>query len=273
MLKKMLPVLWGGLFLALGPVQSARAEMLSIGGTGSSEPLVRLLFEEFHKQAKDVSLNLVSPPLGTGGGIKALAEGRLDLLMAGRPLKPEEAARFGRSFELADTPFVLASSNGQRRGGFTLDELAAVYDGSLRKWDNGGQIRLVLRATFESDSLELKAMSPAMAKGVDSAATRPGMVVGNNDMETLDLLKQIPGSLGPTTLGLITTAKEKLIVLPINGVTPSVSTLKNGSYPWRKTIVVVLPQRPSASAERFVAFLQGGKARALLQRYDYRPRE
>ncbi|GAB2181581.1 phosphate ABC transporter substrate-binding protein [Denitratisoma sp. agr-D3] len=265
--------LWLGLLLAFGLSLAARADTLTIGGTGSSEPLVRLLYEEFRKQAKDVSLNLVTPPLGTGGGLKALAEGRLDLAIAGRPLKPEEAARFGRSFELADTPFVLASSGGQRRNGFSLDELAAVYDGSLRKWDGGSPIRLILRATFESDTLLLKSMSPAMAKALDQAAQRPGMVTGKDDMETLALITQTPGSFGPTTLGLITTAKEKLTIFPINGVTPSVTTLKNGSYPWSKSLIVVLPPSPSPAAERFAQFLRSGKVRALLQRYDYRPAE
>ena len=69
------------------------AETLKIGGTGSSASLVERLFEEFRKQVPDAELFQPTPPLGSGGALKALAGGRIDVAFAGRPLKPEEAAQ------------------------------------------------------------------------------------------------------------------------------------------------------------------------------------
>ena len=67
------------LCFVLGLSLPASAETLLIGGTGSSEPLVKLLFEELKKQSPDLTLNVVSPSLGSGGGIKALSVGKIDL--------------------------------------------------------------------------------------------------------------------------------------------------------------------------------------------------
>lgn len=249
----------------------AHAEVLKVGGTGSAGPVIRLLFDEFRKELPAARLDLAEPPLGTGGALRALADGRIDLAIAGRLPKGEEQAHVGRHFEFAATPFVMASADGLRRDGFSLDDLAAVYAGSLMRWDDGAPIRLILRPSFDVETNELKAMAPAMAAAVDVAAKRPGMVVGRDDLDTLAWVTLTPGSLGPTTLGLLKTNETCLTVFALNGVKPSVAALKAGTYPWRKTLAVALPLHPTPLALRFVDFLRGDRARAVLLRYDYLP--
>lgn len=247
------------------------AETLTVGGTGSSAPLVKLLFDEFRKTAPEATLQQASPPLSSGGALKALAGGRIDLALIGRPLKEEERPRVGQSFALAATPLVLASNGGLKKNGFTVDELAAVYAGTVTKWDDGSPIRLILRASFESDTLTLKTLSPAMATAVDAASRRPGMAVGNDELDTLDLLLRTPGSLAPTNLGLLATTGTTPTVFAINGTKPSLAALGDGSYPWRKQLFIAMQPRPTPLAERFAAFLRGKAAAALLRRHDYLP--
>lgn len=259
--------------LCLGTVLPvpARAELLTVGGTGSSSPLVQLLFDEFRRQAPNVTLRIIDPPLGTNGALKALAAGRVDLVMAGRPISPEEYALYGQHFDFADTPFVMASRDGKRAKGFSMDQLAEVYEGSLTQWDTGAPMRLVLRGSFESDPLLLKTMGPRMDKAVSLAGQRPGMAGAVNDIATAKLLAEIPGSLGPTTLGLLTTLGLRITVYPLDDVAPTLANLKKGAYPWRKTLTVVLPHAPSPAARSFAAFLRSPRAKAVLLRNDYLP--
>jgi phosphate transport system substrate-binding protein len=249
----------------------ASAEALRVGGTGSAEPLLQRLFEEFSRQAPEASFKIISPPLGSGGGIKALLAGRADLVVIARPLRAEEAALLGRQFVLADTPFIVATHGGQRRNGFTFDELAQVYEGRLLTWEGGKTIRLVLRIREDGDTVQLKALSPALDKAVGNADRRPGMVYGHDDMDTLEILTRTPGSLGPTSLGLLRTTASQLSVLALNGITPSLTSMKNGSYPWRKTLTVVLPVKADPAAEKFADFLRSAKAGEILLRYEYLP--
>jgi phosphate transport system substrate-binding protein len=255
----------------LATARQAHAAELVVGGTGSAGPLVEILFAEYGKQRPDVPLRLVAPPLGSNGALRAMAKGRVHLVFAGRPLTKEELSEFGQHFDLADTPFVMASKDGQRARGFTLDEVAQVYEGSLTKWDNGAPIRLILRGAFESDTLLLKSMSTSLSKAQDAARARPGMSGGVNDIETVLLLQKTNGSFGPTTLGLLTTMGVRLQLFPLNGVTPSTANLKVGKYPWHKKITIILPRNPSPEAADFVRFLRSAKARELLLRNDYLP--
>jgi phosphate transport system substrate-binding protein len=262
-------LLWLLLGLLTNPPALAQAESLTIAGTGSSSPLIALLFDAFKRGHPEVTLDLISPPLGSNGALRALAEKRIDLAIIGRPATSGELARLGRHFDFADTPFVMASQNGQRRGGFSLRTLAQVYEGGITRWDTGEHIRLVLRADFESDTLQLRGMSAELDKAVALAAKRPGMACAVNDLEAALLLSKTPLSLGPTTLGLLATLHIHITVFPLNGVVPTLGNLKNGAYPWRKTLSVVLPREPSPTAERFADFLRSPEAKALMLQNDY----
>lgn len=248
-------------------------QALTIGGTGSSISLIDALSSEFHKQHPEITLKVVRPPLGSGGSLKALSDGRIDLAIPGRPLKPEESALLGQTFKLADTPFVMASRDGQKQGGFTLKELAEVYAGTLQQWDSGMPIRLVLRASTESDTLQLRSMSPELATAVDQAAQRSGMVMADNDLDTMDIISNTPGSLGPTTFGLLTTLGSNVSMHPLNGVAPTLSNLKNGSYPWCKTFTVALPKNPSPAALAFSLYLRSDAAKKIMLDNNYLPYE
>lgn len=255
----------------LVPARPAQAEEFIVGGTGSAGPLVQILFDAFQKQHPGVSLKLIAPPMGTNGGLKALSQGRVHLVMVGRPLAKAELAQFGQHFDLADTPFVLASKDGLRRGGFTLDEVAKIYEGDLTRWDDGKPIRLVMRGAYESDTLLLKDMSASLSRALDVARARPGMSGAVNDLETVTLLANTPGSFGPTTLGLLKTLGVHLQLFALNGAAPTVANLKNGKYPWHKKLTVVLPLQPTPAAGSFALFLRSAKAREILLRNDYLP--
>lgn len=259
------------LFIALGIVSSAHADSLVVGGTGSAEPLIRQLFDRFHKQSPADSLTVINPSLGSAGGIKALSMGKIDLAVSARPLKEDEKAVLGRHFELCSTPFVLVTNGGRFRNGFSTDELARIYEGQLQKWDDGALIRLVLRTRDDADSAQLKSMSPSMDKAVTAADQRQGMVYGKDDLDTLDLLSHTPGSLGPSSLGLLRTTGSGLTLIPLNGQSPSVSSMNDGTYPWRKTLTVILPAKPSSVAVRFADFLRSAQAHEIMRRYEYRP--
>lgn len=247
----------------------SHAAELRVGGTGSSGPLVHALFKEYRKRKPGLELRVIEPPLGSNGALRALEQGRIHLAVVGRPLVQEEYYRFGKHFDLADTPFVFASSNGQRRVGFSLGDLAAVYRGQLEKWDDGAPIRLVLRAAFESDTLLISSMGPELAAAQEIARARPGMFNAVNDLETVLVLAGTPGSFGPTTLGLLTSMNVRLQVYPLGGVSPSVAHLKDGSYPWKKRLTVVLPQKPAPEAEDFASYMRSAEAREVLLRNDY----
>lgn len=259
------------LSVVLGTSPGVRADTLLVGGTGSAEPLMKRLFEGFRKQSPQDALKIINPSLGSAGGIRALSMGKIDLAISARPLKDDEKSVFGQHFALCSTPFVLVTNGGKRRNGFSIDELASAYEGQLQKWDDGTLIRLVLRTRDDADSVQLKSMAPSMEKAVTAADLRQVMVYGKDDLDTLEVLSRTPGSLGPTSLGLLRTTASELTVIPLDGQMPSVLSMNDGNYPWRKTLTVILPAKPSRVAVKFADFLRSDQADEIMRRHDYWP--
>jgi len=260
----------GCVFLAGLP---AIAEPIHVGGTGSASPLMQELGAAYRKQHPNDEIHVMFPPPSSGGGIRMLLSGKLDLAVSGRPLKPEEQTQVGQVFLYAKTPLVIAGRGDVRKAGFSRGEIADLYAGRMTRWDDGTAIRIIMRSTYESDILQLRKLSPAVDEAVQRALERPGMAYAENDLDAVNLLTKVPGSVGTTTLGLLKAGNHSLRLYPLEGVTPSLQNLAEGKYPLSKSIFVVAGRQPSESAKRFIQFLRTPQASDVLRRAEYLPQQ
>ncbi len=68
------------------------AATLKIGGTGAALGTMRILADQFVRKRPDISV-VIPDSLGSGGGIKAVLAGALDIALSSRQLKPKEQKR------------------------------------------------------------------------------------------------------------------------------------------------------------------------------------
>ena len=79
------------------------------------------------------------------------------------------------------------------------------------------------------------------------------------------MAEKIPGSLVGATLTQVRMEKRHLRFVPIDGVAPSLESFQSGTYPFGKTLYVVLGAKKSPASERFLAFLRSPKGVAALR--------
>ena len=253
------------LSLALGLLQAAPAawpqaratgEVL-IGGTGTGvAPMQKVL-------SGRSGLRFV-PNLGTGGGLKALAAGAIDIALAARPPDDGERARGLVAREWMRTPFVFACHRAVPPLRPTLAELASLYAGRVHQWPNGTPVRLVLRPASDADTRQLRSLSPAMAEALTAAQTRPGAHVAVTDGDAAEAIERIPGALGALALGLLRSDGRQLLVLDLDGIKPGIDTLAAGRYPHAKTIYLVTRGTPAGAVAATLADAAAARAAALL---------
>lgn len=247
----------------------AVAQTLTVGGVGSLTPLVKKLAEEFGRTSPGIEVSVIEPPIGSTGGMRALAAGKVDVALSGRPLKADET---GVAIPWVRTPLVLASSDG-RLDRLDTVTLVEVYESRRRTWDDGRQIRLVLRGAFESETLMLRGLSPDMDVAVRHALERRDAPVADNDLAALDMLVKIKGSLGTTSYALALSAGPKLRMLPLNGQAPSLEALASGGYRWHRPYYLVHRANPSESTRRFLTYLRSDKGLQTARKLGYLPLE
>jgi phosphate transport system substrate-binding protein len=241
------------------------AEEIRIGGTGASLGTVRLLAEAFRKSNPDIAV-LMLPNLGSTGGIKAAIQGAADIGLSSRPLRDAERSAGASEIEYGRTPFVFAVSVRSSTNAVTLVEVVDMYAGKTRTWPDGTPVRLVLRPDSDADTEYTAKISQSMQAALRQAHKRPGVIVSITDQDAADDLEKTPGALGTTSLAVILSEGRALRPLKLDGVEPTVRALSSGAYPYYKLLYFVTGARPSAAAQRFIAFARSGAGRRILAR-------
>jgi phosphate transport system substrate-binding protein len=231
---------------------------------------MRLLGEAYAKAVPGSRVEVL-PSLGSGGGIKAVLAGTLDVAVSSRQLSPEEKKQGARERAYGRSPFVFVTSGNSPVSGVTTSQLVDIYSGKLSTWPGGGQIRLVLRPEGDADTVLLLSISPAMERAVREAMRRKGMAFALSDQEAADVMEKAPGSLGTSTLSQIRTEKRSLKVLSLDGVAPSPKTLASGAYPYAKTFYAVTAGTESAATKRFLSLLKSPEGRKALAQAGHVP--
>ena len=240
------------------------AQPLRIGGTGSALGTFTLLAEAWHRTDPGREAPRIVPNLGSGGGLRALKAGAIEIALVSRPLNPEETAwglvvlPYGRS------PFVLVSGVS----GATNVSTATLVDvllGSKTNWANGTPIRFVYRPPTDIDTAMLAEIDPAVASALKIAQKRPGLVVATTDQEAVRESVRLTGGLTATTLALVLSEQSGVRVLSLNGLTPSVPALTEGKYPHAKTFALVTRGAPAGETREFIAFVRSATGRKILE--------
>ena len=259
------------LALLLCQVVSAQP-LVRIGGSRSGTGGMRLLAQAFMRAHPTFAVEVESS-FGSAGGIRALIAGRVDLVVTDRaPTSAELAKRPMRSVEYARTPVAIAVHKKLGLAALTSSQLAGLFGPGADRYPNGMRARAVLRPFDDADTEELKAFSPEVSSAVDAALRRPGMLYADTDGDAADLVEHTPGAFACIALALIESEGRPLTALAIDGVTPTVAHLVDGSYPHFKTLYMIVRADAGTNTNLFVAFVQSDEARAILRANGHLPR-
>ncbi len=240
------------------------AVTIRIGGTGCALGGIRAVAQAFEKRNPGIKIKVL-PSLGSGGGIRALFSGALDIALSARQLTEAERSQGAEATEYARTPFVFATSDRTETGAVSLHQVAAIYRGDKQRWPDGTPIRLVLRPETDADMQFLRTLSPAMEKAVSHALLQNGMIMASTDQDNADLLGSIRGAFGACTTAQIESEKRRLRPLTLDGVSPSLTNLANGTYPYSKIFFAVV-WHANPATRSFLRYLQSSEGSTILRR-------
>lgn len=233
-----------------GPGSDASADELKMGGTGSAATLLERLGGICTRGSG--TRIVVVPNLGSGGGIRAASDRALDVAVAGRPLKPEEAAKGLTQVASVRTPFVLITSHA-RPNGLKGADVADIYGSAKAVWDDGTPLRIVLRPKSDSDTAVLEQHFPGMRAALDKASRRREVATAATDQDNANLAESLPGSLTGASYTQVKIENRNVRLVALDGVEPTLENFERGVYRYGRTLHFIVPVPPSPTAERFIA--------------------
>ncbi len=235
---------------------------LRIGGTGGAMGMMARVARSWGPTA---GLRIeVLPALGTAGGLRAAIDGVLDLVVAGRPLSVAEMAAGLRTVLGLRTLYVLATTQRDPPS-LTQGAVARLFAAPDSAWPDGTPVRVVLRPSTETDYLVMFALFPGTEQAVAALRRRDDIPLASTDQDNVEIAARLPGSLIGTTLTQILTERPDLRMVPIDGVAPSVASLQDDSYRYRKPFFLVESGQPRPAVQRLLAFLHSAQGQALMR--------
>ena len=241
---------------------AAPADTLRIGGAGAATGFLPELFAPFERS--DATKLTLIPNLGSGGGLRALEDGVLDVVVSGRALKPEELKHGltpGREHPHAVRAGDIAGppKRSQEQGHRRHLQVAKRRPGRTERRSG-----IILRPKSDSDTSILGGMFPGMVAAIEDARRRTDIPIAATDQDNASLAERVSGSLAGSSFTQIKTERRALRFVAIDGVEPSLEHFQTGAYPYGRPLFFILPARKAPAAERFIAYLRSGAGQAAL---------
>ena len=237
---------------------AGKAGTVSTDGSTSMQKVIGALSESF--MAKNKSITVTYNPTGSGSGISAVLEGRCDIGLSSRSLKPEETAKGLTETVLAYDGIAVIVHPDNAVSDLTLEAIADIYTGKITTWEEiggtGGQIVLIGREAGSGTRDGFETVT-----GTKDACVYRQELTSTGDVITS--VSQTPGAIGYASLASV---KETVKTLSVNGVAPSEATVKSGEYALQRPFVLVTRTNEtlSDSAQKFFDYMTSSDASDII---------
>jgi phosphate transport system substrate-binding protein len=241
------------LAFSLSNTPAISADTLRLAGTGGAMPMAQHMAAQY-LAASGTTIEVI-PGLGSGGAIRAAADGAIDLAISGRQLTPKEVALGLTAVPIARTAFVFVTSRTEPTALRSAD-LVGIFTSPDPKWADGSTIEVILRTPQDGDTLILESLFAGMHAAIETARLRPEIPVAATDQDSAALAEQLDGSFVQAGYSQIVTEKRHLRFIAIDGVEPTPENFEAGKYPYEKVFYLVYAAKDEAAAQRLLDFLR-----------------
>lgn len=230
---------------------------VSTDGSTSMQKVVGALGEAFQN---DTGISFTYNPTGSGSGIKAVQEGRCDIGLSSRDLKDKEKAAGLKATVLAYDGIAIIVNPENPVNDLSLETIAKIYTGEITNWNevggNDAEIVLIGREAGSGTRDGFESIT-----GTEELCKYRQELTSTGDVITT--VSQNPGAIGYASVASV---KDSVKVLTINGVMPTESTIKDGSYVVQRPFVLVtkVDVELSKSAQKFFDFITSADANGII---------
>ncbi|MEA5575285.1 PstS family phosphate ABC transporter substrate-binding protein [Anabaena sp. UHCC 0451] len=247
--------------ISMSAVQSQSVSTIKIDGSSTVFPVTEAVAEEFQKSQRG-KIRVTVGVSGTGGGFKKFCRGETDISNASRPIlqkEIDECKKAGiRYIELPvayDALTVVINPGNTWAKNLTVAELKKIWEpaaqGKINNWNQ-------VRAGFPNAPLKL--FGAGTNSGTfdyfteaivgKSKSSRGDFTASEDDNVLVQGVARDKNALGFFGFAYYAENKNKLKSVPINGVAPSETTVKNGTYnPLSRPIFIYVSDKAANKPE------------------------
>ncbi|MEW6600551.1 MAG: substrate-binding domain-containing protein [Nitrospirota bacterium] len=237
------------------------AQKITVCGTGDSQSLLTIIAREFMKENSGVIVE-IPDSIGSRGGIRSTADGDCDLGRTARPFREDEL-KYELGYRVfAYSPVVFAvNPKGVGVHNLSTHQIIGIYSGKIASWKEvgGKDEKLYIANREKGDSSRI--ILEEHLEGFKDIQSFAGKIIYTTP-ETADTIAEYESTIGYVPLSLA--LYKHLNVMSIDGISPSVENVQNGTYKYSSPFGIVWKGKPSAPANAFLEYLFSPAAQKLI---------
>lgn len=265
-------LLWG-MVLQLTSCAASRAHAPStirLKGSDTMVTLTRLWAEEYMKLSPGISIYVEGG--GSTTGIEALIRGKVDICMASRPLRANEASRLlekqghlGVSHLVAKDALSIYLHPENPVRNLAMEQIQGIFTGRIKNWKQVGghdePIMLVTRSPNSGTYLYFQEHvlgEQAYAENTETVAGAEAMVAA------------VSAQRGAIGYGGIAYGSG-LVHSKVNGVAPTAENVRNNSYAIARYLYFYTAKTPRGAVKAFIDWISSRAGQRLIKQIGFIP--
>ncbi len=237
---------------------------VTFAGSTTLQPLAHELGEAFKTQHPGVVLDIAAG--GSLVGIRAIHDGTVDVGMASRALKPEEAQDIATHKVAVDVIAVVVHETNPVEA-LSLAQLRAIYMGEAVNWRELGGKDLAVVAVVRGKNSGTRGAFDEIVLG-KASPTAPQMQTAPTAGDMAVAVAEGPGTIGYVGFGNL---EPGLKLVAIDGVLPSEDAARDGSYQLVRPLLFLTGPLTQPLGQMFVDFALSDEGQMIVQQSGWVP--
>jgi phosphate transport system substrate-binding protein len=266
-----LPKSGAALVTLLVPALAAAGDGISYGGSSTFADTVLKggAIQQF--EAKTGARFTVVDVSGTGKGLRSLAEGKLNLVGAGRTLAADEkrAGLLGKVIGYDGLAVYVNRSNPVKN--LTRSQLRDVFTGKVKSWRELGGNDVPVIPLIEPVASKRATVQLLQDLVLDGAGFKPGIREVEQLSDQLREVAKAEGAICVASVGFIGSAdvalKTAVHAMALDEVDPSDDNIRSGAYLLSRPMLLVTKGLPEGDPKRFVEFMLSKDGQTIVERF------
>lgn len=238
---------------------AALSGTIDVAGSTSVQPLAEMMAKAFMDRHPGVRVNISGG--GSSAGVRASAQGTVDLGAASRDIKITEQDLI--PYAIARDAVAIAVHSSNPVSELSLEQVKKIYEGKITNWNEvGGDDKSIVVISREEGSGTRDCFESSVTKEITDAS----LFFDSNGAVRSKVAAQ-SNAIGFLSLGYV----EGLKALALDGVEPTLETCMSGEYPVLRRLYLLSKEVPGGAVKAFLDFCRSDEGQRIAEQEGYIP--
>ncbi|MBC2708474.1 MAG: phosphate ABC transporter substrate-binding protein PstS family protein [ANME-2 cluster archaeon] len=207
---------------------------------------------------------------GSSYGVKAVANGTVDLGTASRELKDSERADYPylMTHAIARDGVAIVVNPSNSIAGLTIAQLQDIYTGTITNWEDvGGTDSTIVVVSREDGSGTRDCFEQAVLKPIGGEITGNAIISDSNSAMQIEVVSN-GNAIGYLSLGYV---NSDVKAVSLDGIEPTIENVQSGDYAISRTLLMITNGAPDDDEQAFLDFVLSDDGQQIVEDENFIP--